>query len=328
MRLTPRRGIALGAACLVALLAAALAVAQPARVYRVGVIYYGGLYESGVEGLREGLRDLGWEEGKQFALILRNAQGDRKAVEKVARELESDGVDLIYSVTFSSTTAVKRATTRVPIVFYSGSDPVAGGLVESFRKPGGRLTGVYGQSSELSGKRLELLKEMVPRLRRILAYYNPDNPSFSQPVKNTKEAARRLKVEVIERKVRSADELRAALDALRPGEVDAFFYVAGEVTATQSESIIAAARAKKLATMFSESSTVTRGALAAYGPSYRAAGRLSAKQVQRVLQGASPGDLPVEQLAAPHLAINLKTAKDIGVTIPQSVLTRADEVVQ
>ncbi len=266
-----RVGRLLGALVLV-LLAATTAAAQAPRVYRVGVIHHGGLYEAAVEGLREGLRELGWEEGKQFALIVKNTQGDRKAVEKAARELERDNVDLIYSVTYSATVAVKRATTRVPVVFYSGSDPVVMGLVESYRKPGGRLTGMHGQSGELTAKRLELLKEIVPRLRRVLTYYNPENPSFSLPVTNTREAARQLKLEVVERQVRSADELRAALDALQPGEVDAFFYVAGEVATSQTDAIIGAARAKKLPTMFSEISTVARGALAAYGPSYRVAG--------------------------------------------------------
>jgi ABC-type uncharacterized transport system substrate-binding protein len=285
-----RLGIALTGVCVLALLAAPpSADAEPSRVYRVGVVYYGGPHLPSVEGLREGLRELGWEEGKHCTLVVRDTKGDPKAVETAARELERDNVDLIYSI--------------------------------------------HGQGVDLTAKRLELLKEIVPRLRRIVTLYNPDNPSSSQSVRNARDAGRRLKVDLVERQISSVEELRAGLHALRPGEVDdAFFYVAGALVTSQTDVIIEATRSKKLPTMFSESGSVTRGALAAYGISYRAAGRLSAKQVQRVLEGTAAGELPVEQpvgqLSKPHLALNLKTAKTIGLTIPPSVLTRADEVIQ
>ena len=315
--------------CILALLATlGAAIAQPARAYRVGVIYHGGPAVSAVEGLREGLRELGWEEGRHYALVPRDAKGDLTGVETAARELERDKVDLIYAVTSGVTIAVKRATTRVPIVFYTGSDPVASGLVESFRKPGGRLTGTHGQGVDLTAKRLELLKEILPKLRRVVTFYNPDNHSSAQSVRNGRDAARRLNVDFVERQIRTAEDLRTGLHALRPGEVDAFFYVAGALVTSQTDAIIDTARAKKLPTMFSESSSVARGALAAYGISYRAVGRLSAKQVQRVLQGTAAGELPIEQLDKPHLALNLRTAKAIGVTILPSALARADEVIE
>src|SRR5712692_3246156 len=147
------------------LLAAPLAAeAQQPRVYRVGVVLQGGPYLGAVDGLRKGLAELGLEEGKQFILHVREGKGDLKAVEQAAGDLEREKVDLIFSVATSVTLAVKRATKTVPIVFYAGSDPVALGLVESFRKPGGRFTGIYGRLSDVAAKRLELLKEMVPRL--------------------------------------------------------------------------------------------------------------------------------------------------------------------
>jgi len=324
---TPR--LTLTGILILALFALPLAVeAQQARVYRVGVVLQGGLYFSAIDGLRDGLRELGLEEGKQFVLHVRDSKGDLKSVEAAARSLEGEKVDLIFAVTTSVTLAVKRATKSVPIVFHAGTDPVSSGLVESFRKPGGRLTGIAGQGTGLTAKRLELLKEMVPRLRRVVTFYSPDNPVAQQSVKIARNAARQLKVELVERPVASIEELRTGLRALRPGEADAFFYVSDAMVASQAELIIESARAKRLATMFQERGAVAKGALAAYGESFYTIGRLSAKLVQRVLLGADPGNLPVEQVDRFHFVINLKTAKALGLTIPQSLLIRADEVIE
>jgi len=169
---------------------------------------------------------------------------------------------------------------------------------------------------------------MVPRLRRVVTFYSPDNPGAQQSMKIARDAARQLKLELVERPVASVEELRAGLRALRPGEADAFFYVGDAMVASQSTLIVEAARAKKLATMFHQRETVAMGALASYGVSYYELGRLSAKYVQRVLLGANPGELPVEQVDRLYFVINLKTAKALGLTIPQSLLQRADEVIQ
>ena len=314
---------------MLALLALPHAVeAQQARVYRVGVVLHGGPHLSAVDGLRDGLRELGLEEGKQFILDVRDSKGDLMSVEAAARSLEGQKVDLIVAMTTSVTLAAKRATKRVPIVFYAGTDPVSVGLVESFRKPGGRLTGIHGQITALTAKRLELLKEMVPRLRRVVTFYSPDNPGSQQSVKIARDAARQLKLELVERPVSSVVELRAGLRTLRSGEVDAFFYVVDAMVASQTELIIESARAKRLPTMFQERWSVAKGGLAAYGESYHTIGRLAAKHVQRVLLGADPGDLPVEQVDRLHFVINLTTAKALGLTIPQSLLARADEVIE
>jgi putative tryptophan/tyrosine transport system substrate-binding protein len=318
----------LAASLILGLFAAPLSVeAQQARVYRVGVVLHGGSYSAALEGLRDGLRDLGFEEGKQFVFHVRDTKGDLNAVDAAARSLEAEKVDLIYSVATSVSLAVKRATKSVPIVFYAGTDPVAFGLVESFRKPGGRLTGVHGQFTDLTAKRLQLLKEMMPALRRVVTFYSPDNPAARESVKIGRDAARQLKVELLERPVASVEELRAGLRALRPGEADAIFYVADAMVTSQAEMVIEIAMTKKLPTMYADKESVVKGALASYGVSYYLFGRASAKNVHRILLGADPSDLPVEQLDRPHLVINLKTAKGLGLVIPQSVLTRADEVI-
>jgi putative tryptophan/tyrosine transport system substrate-binding protein len=314
----------------VATLAASLvAEAQHTHPYRLGVIVLGGTHLSTIEGLRDGLRELGLEEGKQYILHVHDGKGDLKSVDAVAQRLEEvQKVDAIVAVSTSVTLAAKRATKSVPIVFYAGSDPVSSGLIDSFRRPGGRLTGIHRQSTDLTAKRLELLKEMVPALRRVVTFYRPDNPVAQRSVKIARDAARHLKLELVERPVASVGDLRAGLRALRPGEADALFLVSDAMVSSQTELLVEMATTKKLPTMVQEGASVGSGALAAYGESFYTVGRLSAKHVQRILEGAKPSDLPVEQVKNVYFVINLKTAKVLGLTIPQSLLLRADQVIE
>jgi ABC-type uncharacterized transport system substrate-binding protein len=302
---------------------------QQARVYRVGVVLQGGPYFGAVDGLRKGLAELGLEEGKQFILHVREGRGDLKAVEQEAADLEREKVDLIYSVGTSVTLAVKQATKTVPIVFYAGGDPVSFGLVESFGKPGGRLTGIYsGFTTDLTAKRLELLKEIVPRLRRVVMFYNPDNPVAERGMKEARDAARQLKLELVAHRAASVEELRAGLRALQGGKADAFLSAVDGMVISQTALIIDIVREKKLPAMFSQEDSVFKGGLASYGVSYSVMGRLEAKYVQRILLGANPGELPVEQVDRLYFVINLKTAKALGLTIPPSLLQRADQVIE
>ena len=310
------------------LVSAHLAQAQQAKIYRVGVILEGGPFYAVLDGLKDGLRELGFEEGKHFLLQIRDLKGVRKAADEAARSLEREKVDLIYVIATSPAIAVKRATAEVPIVFVVGSDPTVAGLVESFARPGGRVTGVHFLSSDLTAKRLEILKEILPELHRVVTFYDPSNEVALRAAKSAREAARQLKVEVVERQVASVEELRLGLKALKADEADAYFYINDAMMASQAQSIIDTARAKKLPTMFQEPSLVAQGALVSYGVSYHEVGRLSAKYVQRVLAGTSPQNLPVEMLNRLGLAINLKTAKELGLTIPQAVLLRADKIIE
>jgi putative ABC transport system substrate-binding protein len=304
------------------------AQAQQAKVYRVGVIHEGGPFTSAVDGLKDGLRELGLEEGKQYLLDIRDVKGDPKAVEEAARSLEREKVDLLYAVSTAVTTRVKRATAAIAIVFAVGSDPVGAGLVESFAKPGGRLTGVHYLAGDLTSKRLEILKAILPELRKVVTFYDPSNEVASKAANSAREAAVQLKIELIERHVTSVDELRRGLIALKKQDADAYFHSNDAMVTSQSQFIIDTARTKKLPTMFGQASLAAQGALIAYGVSYHEVGRLSAKYVQRVVSGTSPRDLAVESLSRVALAVNLKTAGELGVTIPQAVLLRADEVIR
>ena len=306
----------------------AVAGAQQPKVYRVGVLLPGDAWYETIDGLRVGLRQLGFEEGKEFSLTIRDWKGDAKTAEEAARNFEQEKVHLIYTTSTNSTIAARRATTEIPIVFCAGTDPVALGLVDSFAKPGGRLTGVYQPATDLTAKRLEILKEIVPRLRRVVTFYDPRRPTAIESSKLAREAGHQMGLQLVERHIASAEELQAGVRALRTGEVDAYLAVSDAIASNQAQVIIDAARVKKLPTMFDFLSHVTKGGLASYAVSFHEVGRLSAKYVQRILTGIKPQDLPVEGIDKIDLVINLKTAKQIGLTIPPNVLARADKVIK
>ena len=302
--------------------------AQQAKVYRIGVLVPGPAWYEILDGLRSGLKEVGVQEGKQFSLTIRDWNGDIKQAETAAANLEKEKVDLLYATSTNSTLAAKRATTEIPVVFCAGTDPVIVGLVESFAKPGGRLTGVYNPTTDLTAKRMEILKEIIPKLRRVVTFYDPSKPPAIESSKSAREAARVLGVDLIERHISSVAELRADVRALRRGEVDAYFTVSDPMASNEAQLIIDTAKAKRLATMFDVTSHVVKGGLASYNVSFYEMGRLSAKYVQRLLTGIEPKDMPVEAVNKIDLAINLKTAKQIGLTIPPNVLARADRVIR
>jgi ABC-type uncharacterized transport system substrate-binding protein len=303
------------------------AEAQEPKVYRVGVVTAGGAWYEVIDGLRVGLKQLGLEE-KHFTLAIRDTKGNAKAAEEAAKNFEQEKVNLIYTTQTSVTVLAKRATADIPIVFCAGADPVVLGLVESFAKPGGRLTGVFYRDTDLTAKRLEILKEIVPKFRRAVIFYDPRGPVASESAKLARETAAQEGIQFVERHVASVEELQASVRALRAGEVDAVFEVSDALVVVQDQLIIDMARAKKLATMFINHSSVVKGGLASYSVSRHEIDRLSAKYVQRILTGVQPKDLPVQGVDKIELIVNLKTAKQIGLTIPQKVLARADKVIK
>jgi putative ABC transport system substrate-binding protein len=318
--------------CVVLLCAILLALSPSAKAqqkpYRIGVLFPGGPWYEAVDGLRAGLKEMGLEEGKQFSLMIRDMKGNPKAVEEAAKNFEQEKVNVIYALATSIITTAKAVTANVPIIFCIGSDPVATGLVESFQKPGGRLTGIHFLNRDLTAKRLEILKEILPKASRVLTFYDPGNRMATESAKFGREEAKRLGIKFIERHVTSVDELQRSLQGLKAGEADVFFYTLDAMVVSQAQLIIDTAKAKKLPTMFHEQSMVAKGALASYGQSYYEVGRLSAKYVQKVLSGSHPKDLKIETVENIELAINLRTAKQLGVTIPPNVLARAQRVIR
>ena len=310
------------------LITPSVARAQQAKVERLGVIYLGEVFVTVVDGLRAGLKELGVQEGKQVALDIQDLKGDAKAAASVAEKFERDKVRLIFTNTSPVTDAVMKATKNTPIIFTVGSDPIALGYISSFALPGGRLTGIQYLARDLTGKRLEILKEFLPKLRQVVVFYDADNPVSAEGAKLARAEAQRVKIKLVERHVKSINELNAALDALKAGEFDAYLYMPDAMVVSQSQRVVDVARTKKLPTMFHDQVMVGRGGLASYGQSYFEIGRRAAKYVQQVLAGKPPAELRVDTIEDVELAFNLNTAKQIGVTIPPNVLARAKQVVR
>ncbi|MGZ9219611.1 MAG: ABC transporter substrate-binding protein, partial [Candidatus Binatia bacterium] len=224
--------------------------AQPAKPERIGVIHLGEVFASVVEGLRAGLNEVGLQDGKQFILDVHDLKGDLKSAQRVAESLEREKVKLIFTNTTPITISAFKATKNTLIVFAVGSDPVASGFAKSFGQPGGRLTGIQYLARDLTGKRLEILKEILPKLRQVVAFYDPSNTIAVEGFKLGREEAQRVNVKLAERQVKSIDEINGALDALKAGEFDAYLYMPDPMVVSQAPRIVEVARAKRLPTMF------------------------------------------------------------------------------
>jgi putative tryptophan/tyrosine transport system substrate-binding protein len=297
------------------------------RIKRVGVVMVGGPHRAGLLGLRDGLKAAGFDEAT-IVLAVRDVRGDLSAISGLAKELEREGTDVLVVFGTSTALATQRSTEHVPIVFAVGGDPVAFGLVESIAKPGGRLTGLHTIISDLTAKRLELLRQIVPALRRIVTFYNPENPgAMVAALVAMRAAAQDLGIEVLTKEAASPQALREVVTGLRAGDAEALFLISDATVLSEDKLIIEHATALKMPVMAYELGSVSEGALAGYGLHYREFGRVAAEYVTRILAGTSPRDLPV-QTVRPVLAINLKTAKALGLTIPPTLLARADEVIE
>lgn len=311
-----------------ALLAAPLvAEAQAGRVYRIGVFHVGlDHVPPSLDTLREGLRVLGYEEGRNLRLDWRNLP-DEDAANATAREFTRDRVDLIVAFENQTARAAKAATSEIPVVFLHVTDAVAEGLVKTFARPGGNLTGfVYYAVSP--AKRLELFKEVVPGLRRVLTLVDPHDPVAPRHLAEVQKAADALKLGLVQRDAADQTDLNRVFGEIKPGEVDGIISASVDLDIKFTSLLIGLASAKRLPLASYRKERVHEGALFSYAPDIASVGPPAAQYVDRILKGARPGDLPVVQPTKFELAINLKTAKALGLTIPQLVLARADEIIQ
>ena len=304
---------------------------RPGKVPRIGYLGYSSaaLEPHLVGAFRQGLRDLGHVEGQNIVIEYRWAEGKLDRFPDLVADLVRLKVDVIVTAGTPGALAAKQATRTIPIVMASSADPVGTGLVASLARPGGNVTGLASISSELAGKRLEMLKEVVPRLSRLAVLWNPANPVNAIGLNQTRIAAQALRVTlqpVVE--VRAADEFDAAFATIsraHPGALvvlpDRFFY-------GQRARIVNFAAKNRLPAMYSVREFVDAGGLMSYAASNTDMFRRAATFVHKILKGAKPADLPVEQPTRFELVVNLKTAKSLGLTIPQSILMRADQVIQ
>jgi len=272
------------------------------------------------------LRELGWIEGRTVAIEYRWSEGRPERYAEIAAEFVRLKVDVILTVG-SAVPIVKQATTVTPIVFAVAIDPVGSGLVASLAKPGGNVTGLSIQANELAGKRLELLHEVMPELRRLAIMFNADNTQPVLEMGETQAEARRLGLEIAPLAIRRAEDIAPAFQDLKI-KVDALYVAVDQLIVANRTPIITSALGERLPTIFSERDFVKAGAFMSYGPSYSDLFRHSADYVDKILRGAKPGDIPVEQPTKFELVINLTTAKTLGLTVPKSFLLRADEVIE
>jgi putative ABC transport system substrate-binding protein len=273
------------------------------------------------------LRELGWTEGHTFVMEVRWAEGLSERYAEIATEFVQLKVDAIVAAGTSAIIAAKQATSAVPIVFVGAGDPVGTGLVASLARPGGNLTGLSGQTTDTVGKRVELLREAVPGLRRLAIMWNADNPTNVLEMREVLTAARILGLQVDTMEIRHTRDIETAFDTLKPG-INALYVTADPLMITNQIRINTFALAARLPTMHGLREYVEAAGLMAYGPNFPDLFRRAAEYVDKILRGAKPTDIPVEQPTKFDLVINLITAKALRLTIPPTLLARADEVIE
>ena len=321
-------GLALALTLALGILVAPLATdaQQVGTVPGIGVL---GTYNSPFwEAFRQGLRELGYVEGRTVGIEYRWAEGRSERFPGLAAELVRLKVDVIVTWGTQAAFAAKNATRTIPIVMASSGDPVGTGLVSSLARPGGNITGSSSLSLELEGKRLELLKEVVGKLSRVAVLWNPGNPLHGVLLKETQAVAESLKVQLQLVAAQVPADFESAFAKVTRERPDALIVLSDDFFAGQRKRIVDFTAKMQVPAVYTGSTIVHAGGLMSYGASYPELFRRAATYVDKILKGAKPADLPVEQPTKFELVINLKTAKALGLTIPQSVLIRADEVIQ
>jgi len=303
-------------------------LAQSPRLIKIGALTESWGPTPAIVGLRDGLQELGYRDDKDFTIGVRFTEGKAAELPAAARDLVRHGVDVI--VTTESGTAAKAAqaaTNEIPIVFVGSGDPVGLGLVKSIARPGGNITGVADLDSELVPKRMEMFRELIPGLKRVLVPYDETNADAVASMTVHREAARRLGLTLVERPLRGEEQARAAMMALRRGDADGIVSLRF-LGSNISGFILQFAPRAVMPTMFHIGFFVERGGLASYSANPYELGKQAARLLDKIVKGAKPADLPVEQPLKFEMVINLKTAKALGLTIPPALLLRADRLIE
>jgi len=309
---------------------------QSGKIPRVGVLFIGGRNQPHLESFKQGLKERGYTEGKNILLDYRYAEGNVDRLPSLAAELVQLKVDVIVTTSGNSARAATRVTRTIPIVLTTGADPVKSGLAESLAKPGGNVTGLSVIEEDLSGKRVEILKETFPKMTRMAYLWNPlavsyseagapsGNPSYVQ----AKKAAETLGVQLLSYKVRTLAEIEKAFADMPKVRPHALLVLQSPVMTLNSKRIVDLALEQQLPGMYPSNQFAQEGGLMAYGPLIGDLYRRAATYVDKILKGAKPADLPVEQPTKFEFVINLKAAKQIGLTISPNVLARADRIIK
>ena len=281
-----------------------------------------------VNSFREGLRELGYEEGRNIAIEYRWADGRYERFAALVAELIAAKVDVIVTAGTPAALAVKKATSTVPLVMVAVGDPVGTGLVPSLARPDGNLTGLSSVAPDLEGKRLELLREIVPSVSRIAVFINSVNPFHATSMRQAQSAGKTLGVKVQQYDIRKSEDLDGAFAAIRKERPDALLILADRVFLHNRERIVDFTEEQRLPNVSAYKEVVEAGGLMSYGPSYEDMHKRAAIYVNKILKGAKPGNLPIEQPTKFTLVVNLKAAKALGISMPPAVLSRADDVIE
>jgi putative tryptophan/tyrosine transport system substrate-binding protein len=300
---------------------------QPAKVARIGVLSGVGDFPS-VEAFREGLRELGYVEGENITIEYRSAEGKVDRLPDLAAELVRLKVDVIVGATNPAIVALKQTTQTIPVVMAIVGDPVGAGFIASLAHPGGNISGLSNISEDLSGKRLELLKEVNPRITRVALFWNPTNRTHAVLRKETQAAATVLAIKLSLFDIQVPDAIERAFGKLSREHAEALIVLADPVTFSHQKQIVDLAAKNRLPAMYPWTEFVNSGGLMAYAPNRDDLWRRAATYVDKILKGRKPADLPVEQPTKFEFIVNLKAAKQIGLTIPPNVLARADKVIK
>jgi putative ABC transport system substrate-binding protein len=302
---------------------------QPSRVWHIGFLSPLSRSETDrQDGFRKGMREIGYLEGRDFVIDGRFAEGQYQRIPGLAEELVRMNVDVIVVWGTPASIAVAQASSTLPIVILSVTDPIGSGLAASLAQPGRNITGVSNLSRDLSGKLLELLLQVVPGISRIAALRNPLNPSSALQLNETETAARALRLEFQLVEARTPEDLEVAFATIRRGRATGIVVLTDAMFIGQRHRIADLATKNRLPTVFARRENTEAGGLMSYGPSLSDQFRRAATYVAKIFKGAKPADLPIEQPTTLELVINVKTAKALGLTIPQSLLVRADELIQ
>jgi ABC-type uncharacterized transport system substrate-binding protein len=318
--------------CAVALLGVAVIAEaqQPTKVPRIGYLTAASLSAMAprFEAFQQGLRELGYVEGKNIVIDYRSPEGKFDRLPALAAELVRLQVDVIVTGGGAATRPAKEATSTIPIVMAQDSDPVGNGFVASLARPGGNITGLATLAPEISGKQLELLKEIAPKLSRVAVLGNATQPGSPQALREINVAADAFGVQLQYLEIQAPKDIETAFQAASKGRADAVLLMASPITFSQRRQVVDLAVKSRLPTIYGRPEYVEDGGLVFYGPSYTDLFRRAATYVDKILKGAKPADLPIEQPKKFEFIINLKAAKLIGLTIPPNVLVRADKVIR
>ena len=307
--------------------ASAFAQPKPARVARIGLLSYLTEPDVALAMLNKGLAELGYVEGKSYVIVARYANGDFTRLPKLVGELETEKIDVLVS-RGPSVDFTKTIRARVPVVFAYSGDPVESGFGDSLRKPGRNMTGITFMAMELSAKRVEVLKELVPKAARIALLSNPEHSGELGEYRVTEDAAKRLGATITRHLVRNPQELNAAFSAIRASPADAMIVFPDSLTLVRRKEIADFAAQAKIPCMYGWTEFVDAGGLISYGPSIIESFKLMATYVDKVLKAGSADNIPIEQVSAIKLTVNFGAARSLGLNVPNSILARADKVIE